>query len=133
MPELAEKMREIYENRPEFPRALEPEQALYDGFLNDADRVKCAAVRNAGGREIADFHPDFDDERLPELLVHYKARNFPRSLSEKEAESWRQYCQDRLNRQAQAYLEELSKVYERDEFVGEELKLYFEDVMAEDY
>lgn len=132
-PDFAEKMRTQYEERPEFPRAKEPEQALYEGFLDDADRIKCSAVRNANARDLADFHPDFNDERLPELLLHYKGREFPESLSERETEQWQKYRQEKLNRQAQGFLEELSKAYERDEFVGEELKLYFEDLLAEDY
>ncbi len=121
------------EARPEFPEALEPEQALYDGFLNDADRVKVAAVRNADANKLADFHPDFGDPRLPELLLHYKGRNFPESLSETEAARYEEYRRARLERQAPTFLEELQKNYERDEFVAEELKLYFENVFSSDY
>ena len=80
-PEFAERMRSEYEKRPEFPPAIEPEAALYDGFLNDTDRIKVAAVRNAESRNLADFHPEFIDERLPELLLHYKGRNYPECLS----------------------------------------------------
>ena len=132
-PEFAEKVRSEYENRPEFPPAIEPEAALYDGFLNDADRVKVAAVRNAGGQKLADFHPDFHDARLPELLLHYKGRNFPESLSESESSKWEEYRRARLSRLAPKFLEELQKLYEKDEFVAEELKLYFENVFASDY
>ena len=95
-PEFAEQIREEYENRPEFPLAVEPEAALYDGFLNDADRVKVSAVRNAEPSKLADFHPDFIDERLPELLLHYKGRNFPECLSEQELELYEKYRQTRL-------------------------------------
>lgn len=132
-PEFAEKVRSEYENRPEFPPAVEPEAALYDGFLNDADRVKVAAVRNADGQRLADFHPDFHDARLPELLLHYKGRNYPESLSESEAVEWENYRRARLSRLAPGFLNELQKVYEKDEFVAEELKLYFENVFASDY
>ena len=132
-PEFAEKVRSEYENRPEFPPAIEPEAALYDGFLNDADRVKVAAVRNADGQKLADFHPDFHDVRLPELLLHYKGRNFPESLSESESSKWEEYRRARLSRLAPKFLEELQKLYEKDEFVAEELKLYFENVFASDY
>ena len=132
-PEFAEKVRSEYENRPEFPPAIEPEAALYDGFLNDADRVKVAAVRNADGQKLADFHPDFHDARLPELLLHYKGRNFPESLSESESSKWEEYRRARLSRLAPKFLEELQKLYEKDEFVAEELKLYFENVFASDY
>lgn len=128
-PEFAEKIRSEYENRPEFPPAIEPEQALYDGFLNDADRVKVAAVRNAEPNELADFHPDFVDERLPELLLHYKGRNFPECLSETEALEWQKYKNARVMRLAPVFIEELKEKYSEDEFIGEELKLYFESLI----
>ena len=132
-PEFAEKMRSEIENRPEFPPAVEPEAALYDGFLNDRDRIKVEAVRNADGNKLADFHPDFIDERLPELLLHYKGRNFPQSLSESESVEWEEYRRARLERLAPKFLAELEKVYDGDEYIGEELKLYFENILAEDY
>ena len=132
-PEFAEQVRSEYENRPEFPPAIEPEAALYDGFLNDSDRVKVAAVRNADAVKLADFHPDFIDARLPELLLHYKGRNFLESLSESENTKWEEYRRARLSRLAPGFLDELQKVYEKDEFIAEELKLYFENVFASDY
>ena len=122
-PEFAEQMRSEYENRPEFPPAVEPEAAIYDGFLNDADRVKVSAVRNADADRLADFHPVFDDERLPELLLHYKGRNYPQSLSEAEMEKFEEYRRKRLERQAPKFLAELEKV--TDDFIKEELMLYF--------
>lgn len=128
-PEFAEKMRSDIENRPEFPPAVEPEAALYDGFINDADKIKVAAVRNADANKLADFHPDFHDSRLPELLLHYKGRNFPQSLSESESIKWEEYRKARLNRLAPKFLKELSEVYGKDEYIGEELKLYFESLM----
>lgn len=128
-PEFAEKIRSEYENRPEFPPAIEPEQALYDGFLNDADKVKVAAVRNAEPNKLADFHPDFIDERLPELLLHYKGRNFPECLSETEALEWQKYKNARIMRLAPVFIEELKEKYSEDEFIGEELKLYFESLV----
>ena len=126
-PEFAERMRSDYENRPEFPKAPEPEMALYDGFLNDRDRVKVAAVRNADANRLADFHPDFDDERLPELLLHYKGRNFPETLSEYENEKWEKYRRARLERQLPKFLEGLEMV--KDDFVKEELRLYLESLV----
>ncbi|MBP5512662.1 exodeoxyribonuclease I [Candidatus Saccharibacteria bacterium] len=132
-PEFAEQMRSEYENRPEFPPAIEPEAALYDGFLDNTDRIKVAAVRNADGNKLADFHPDFHDPRLPDLLLHYKGRNFPESLSEIESKKWEEYRRARLERMAPKFLESLKKIYTQDEFVAEELKLYFENVFALDY
>jgi exodeoxyribonuclease-1 len=127
-PEFAEQMRTKWENQPEFPPAEEPELALYDGFLNDRDRIKVAAVRNADANRLADFHPDFDDARLPELLLHYKGRNFPESLSESENEKWQAYRRARLQKQAEKFLKELEACQARDEFIAEELRLYFESL-----
>lgn len=125
-PEFAEQMREEYENRPEFPPAVEPETALYDGFLNDVDRAKVAAVRNAEPNKLADFQPDFIDERLPELLLHYKGRNFPETLSESEVEKYEEYRRTRLERQVPRFMAELEKV--QDDFIKDELLLYMQSL-----
>lgn len=126
-PEFAERMRTENEEKPEFPPAIEPEQAIYDGFLNDTDRVKVEEVRNAAADKLTDFHPEFDDARLPELLLHYKGRNFPQTLSESEAEQWEAYRHARLERQVPKFLEELPLV--QDDFLQEELKLYLESLV----
>ena len=113
--------------------AVEPEVALYDGFLNELDRVKMAAVRSAGSGKLADFHPEFHDERLPGLLLHYKGRNYPETLSESEAVQYETYRCERLEQQAPKFLAELERVYAQDEYIGEELKLYFESLFDTDY
>ena len=125
-PEFAEQMREEYENRPEFPPAVEPETALYDGFLNDTDRTKVAKVHDAKPNELADFHPNFIDERLPELLLHYKGRNFPEALSESETEKYEEYRRARLERQVPRFMAELEKI--QDDFVKDELLLYMQSL-----
>ena len=125
-PEFAEQMRSEYEESPEFPPAMEPEAALYDGFLNDADRVKVSAVRNAEPEKLVDFHPDFIDERLPELLLHYKGRNYPECLSESEMEAYEEDRTNRLEMQAPKFIEELATV--QDDFLKEELMLYLQSL-----
>lgn len=125
-PEFAEQMRTYYEQPVEFPAATEPEAALYDGFLGDQDRIKVSAVRAASEERLADFHPEFDDERLGELLLHYKGRNYPQALSEKEAEQYEKYRQERLKKQAPRFLKELEKI--EDEFLRNELILYMQSL-----
>ncbi len=126
-PEFAEQMRSEYGARPEFPKAVEPEAAIYEGFLNDSDRIKVAAVRNAGAMKLADFNPEFDDERLPELLLHYKGRNFAECLSESEMEKYEEYRKARLDRQMSRFVNELKLV--KDKFIRDELMLYAESLM----
>ena len=94
--------------------------------MNDADRVKVMAVRNAEPNKLADFHPEFDDERLSDLLLHYKGRNFPETLSESEMESYEKYRRERLKRLVPKFMEEIEKV--ADDFVKEELLLYLQSL-----
>ncbi len=125
-PEFAEKIRDLAESKPEFPEAAEPEAALYDGFLDDTDRIKVAAVRNADENKLADFHPDFHDPRLPELLLHYKGRNYPQSLSEQEMEKYEEYRHHRLKQQVPRFMEEIKRI--KDDFLKEELLLYLQSL-----
>jgi len=126
-PEFAEQVRTTQEERPEWPAAVDVESALYDGFLDDGDRVRCDAVRNASEKELADFDPEFSDERLGELLTHYKGRNFPRSLSESEAAAWEKYRVERVGRQSEKFLQELAEV--KDDYLREELQLWYQSLM----
>lgn len=121
---------------------FDAETALYDGFLEDSDRVRTATVRDADTAEkLADFHPNFADERLPELLLHYKAKNFPTSLTEPETEKWQQYRTSRLNRQSSFFLAEMQKfakdpeVAQNDEkqFLLQELYLWYQSLQDNDY
>jgi exodeoxyribonuclease-1 len=130
-PDFAEKIRSDIENRPDFPPAIDPESALYDSFLPDSDRIYCEAVRNATAKSLADFHPTFTDERLPELLIHYKARNYPKSLSKDEQTTWELYRLARLERQSENYLNTLTALAEKnaDPYVLEELYLWHQSLL----
>ena len=120
------------------PPTPDADAALYDGFLNDHDRRLCQVVRNNGREELADFHPDFNDERLPDLLLHYKARNYPDALSADETARWEQYRAQRLNAQAPQFLADLQTAQQdllahpsdRNEYLLEELSLWFQSLQA---
>lgn len=87
-PQFAENIRLLFESKDEFAKSADPEEQLYDSFVGDRDKIRIEAVRNATERDLADFHPAFDDERLTPLLLHYKARNFPSILSSDEEAAW---------------------------------------------
>jgi exodeoxyribonuclease-1 len=82
--------------REDFASSQDPEQQLYDGFIGDRDRRLCEQVRAADPAQLAQQQWPFDDERLPELLFRYRARNFPDTMSFEEQERWRIFCQQRL-------------------------------------
>lgn len=133
-PVFAENVRSAYESRPEFPRAEDPEAQLYDGFVTDADKLAIHKVRASDADNLADLHPNFVDERLEGLLLHYKARNYPTSLAEDEHQEWERWRSNRINRQLPSFnlrLQELSKsvVDENKQFVLQELQLWAESIL----
>lgn len=83
--------------REDFSVSQDPEQQLYDGFIGDRDRRLCEQVRSVDPAQLAQEQWPFDDERLPELLFRYRARNFPETLNSEEQERWRVFCQKRLS------------------------------------
>jgi exodeoxyribonuclease-1 len=91
-----DKVSAIY-GREDFSASRDPEQQLYDGFIGDRDRRLCEQVRTVDPGQLAQEQWPFDDERLPELLFRYRARNFPDTLSADEQERWRLFCQKRLS------------------------------------
>ena len=134
-PDFAEKLRTIFENKPAFKKLPDPEAQLYDGFLNDHDRLQVEAVRNADERELADFHPEFQDERLAPLLLHYKARSFPKSLTEDEMSRWEQWRRQRLSAQIPQFMADLQRLSsdpQADQFILQELQLWLESVVPSD-
>ena len=132
-PDFAEKLRTIFENKPAFKKLPDPEAQLYDGFLNDRDRIRVEAVRNADERELADFHPEFQDERLAPLLLHYKARNFPRSLSEDDLAQWEAWRAQRLQVQLPGFMTALHRLAptatDEQQFILQELQLWAESTL----
>ena len=90
------KLADVYASD-DFDALDDPEQQLYSGFIGDRDRRLCEQVRQASPQELASQEWLFSDERLPELLFRYRARNFPHSLNKAEHQRWRAFCWARLN------------------------------------
>ena len=91
-----DKLAAIYAQE-EFSSTTDPEQQLYDGFIGDRDRRLCEQVRLAEPAQLARQQWPFDDQRLPELLFRYRARNFPDTLNNQEQQRWKLFCQQRLS------------------------------------
>ena len=130
-PEFIEKMRSENEERAEFPPAVDPESALYDGFLDNVDKNSCSAVRRATLNDLADFHPNFHDHRLDGLLLHYKARNFEKSLTETEHKKWDEYCTKRIKSKQNEYIKAIQDLNAKnaDPFILEELQLWYQSLL----
>ena len=138
---IAKKALEVWE---EYSKSREIDEdvdgQLYAGFLNDKDKLLLPKIRHKSADELADYHPNFIDERLSELLLRYKARNYPSSLSDKEKDIWSEHVKTRLEKGAglspslENYFQSIQKLSadnsdERSQFLLEELKLYGESLI----
>ena len=100
-------------------------------------RFRIETVRQAGERELADFHPSFNDERLEPLLLHYKARNFPGSLAEDESIAWEKWRAARITASLPVFMKSLqslsASIKDQDkQFVLQELQLWAESILPSD-
>lgn len=75
-------------SRPLAEGPRDPDTALYAGFFSNADQRLMERVRNLSPQALAKAHFSFEDKRLPELLLRYRARNWPETLSKSEREQW---------------------------------------------
>lgn len=91
--DLPAKLTDVFSGE-SFPARDDPDEMLYDGFFDDDDKRLMVQVRNASAKELAGNWA-FRDERLPELLWRYRARNFPESLTTEEAAEWKVFCRER--------------------------------------
>ncbi len=116
---------------------------LYQGFVGDHDKQFMIDLRNRNASTIVDFHPEFNDDRLNKLILLYKARQFPKSLSHEEQAIWNEYInqrlvsgneKSRLTQYAQQ-IEDASKfsgLTKNQQYLLEELSLYAQSVVPYD-
>jgi len=136
-PHFAENIRGLFENKPEYKKSPDPESQLYDGFLNDADRLRVQTIAAADMATLSDLHPEFQDERLAPLLLHYKARNFPRSLSADEAAAWETWRAQRVQSQLPEFMKSMERLGKQNlsevqQFILQELQLWLENIAPVD-
>ena len=135
-PHFAENIHAAYQARPSFAASKDPEAQLYGGFLSDRDKLRVETVRNASERELADFHPEFRDERLAPLLLHYKARNFAKTLSQAELGEWEAWRAQRISQQLPGFMKSINQLAGSDDsdkqFLLQELQLWLESIAPSD-
>lgn len=83
----------------EFPEVeLDAEQTLYGGpFLGDEDRRRLQQLPALDPQALAALRPSFEDPRLADLLLRYRARNWPGSLNDADSAAWLAHCRARLH------------------------------------
>jgi exodeoxyribonuclease I len=79
------------------PAAPDVDEDLYGGFVGNDDRRTLQRLRGLGPTALADARPAFADGRLTELLLRYRARNFPDTLTAAEQQQWQEHRLHRLH------------------------------------
>jgi exodeoxyribonuclease-1 len=111
-PALAEKVRQVFvRERPS--ECIDPDAALYDGFIGDADKRLFDSVRGTPPHVLAIQTFQFRDPRLPALMLRYRARNWPDTLLPAEHLLWNDYRRQRL--QVDSGLSELTLAQSREQ------------------
>lgn len=145
-PSLVQKLIELYSSD-EFPADGDPDHMLYSGgFFGDADRALMEKVRLAEPEQLGSLDLPFQDPRLEEMLLRYKARNYPEALNDEEHQRWEEYRSHKLLNDANGGYLTIPKLYEelnrlaqqpslpdRDRLILEELAYYAESIYPLEY
>ncbi len=113
---------------------------LYDSFFANEDKSKLTMVRAADGESIGSLDVPFKDARLEALLPLYKARNYPKSMSDEDRVKWEQFREHKLLGGGQAsraakYFARLAELAKNPDLSGgqqyilEELQLYGQSIL----
>lgn len=115
---------------------------MYEGFFAPADKHAMSVVRAADPAELGALDLRFKDQRLEALLPLYKARNYPKYLTDEERTTWEKFRAQKLmtggsNSKLANYVARLQAVVAdggltgHQEYLIEELKLYAESIVPE--
>jgi len=102
--QIQEAVRAIYLSDGEKQPSKDADQALYDKFVDTADRRICNQIQTLSADEVSTFQPSFKDKNLTTLFLHFKGRNYPQLLSDSEAEDWFEIVQSRVQDGDNGYL-----------------------------
>jgi len=119
---------------------LEVDGQLYEGFLGNDDKSKTSVVRATNPEGLSDLNLNFKDGRLKLLLPLYKARNFPKYLSDQELADWESFRRRKLidNKTTDKFfarLQDITKtpgITPEQTYILEELNLYAQSVIPAD-
>lgn len=106
-PALREHLLQVFNTKKENiePAKEDVDLALYSGpFFSEQAKSQMAMIRESSAEHLTSLDLPWDDERLPEMLFRYRARNFSHTLTHSEQLRWRQFCQQRLTQGSQHHL-----------------------------
>lgn len=101
---LSEKLAAVFNGQTYAEQDDDPDLGIYSGgFFSDHDKHQMVKIRGISPELLAKSEFRFIDDRLPEMLFRYRARNYPETLDVEELQRWNEFCINRLTgRQAGA-------------------------------
>ncbi len=88
--EISDKLAQVFTRNQENTGRSDVDEALYQGFISKRDDARRIRVRELSPQMLATERFGFDDPRLAELLLRYRARNWPDSLNAEEQALWQE-------------------------------------------
>ncbi|ERP97534.1 exonuclease I [Marinobacter sp. ES-1] len=141
-PDLPARIAQAFDHQFDGSDLTDPDEQLYaGGFISNTDREKLNWLISEPVETLGEQEVRFEDERLPEMLFRYRARNYPATLDGAEMERWEQFRSQRLMspkkgwRSLEAYGLELQKLAadpelsDRNRQILEDLHLYGESII----
>ena len=92
---LADKLQQVFAATGFDNSGKDAEALLYESFIPNNDKWLMSSVVSANARVLSEQTFAFQDTRLIEMLLRYRARNFPDSLSSDERQEWLEYCREK--------------------------------------
>lgn len=94
--QIQSKLKALYEINTFVPEK-DPDHMLYSGgFFSPHDRHLMDKIRQFSADELIGLQLPFQDPRLEEMLLRYKARNYPYTLDSNEQQRWEEHRSQRL-------------------------------------
>ncbi|OOF44771.1 exodeoxyribonuclease I [Rodentibacter trehalosifermentans] len=98
--DIREKVTDIFTEERQFEPSDNVETELYNGFFSHADKNNMAILRQLPAEKLAEHGLAFEDKRIADLLFHYRARHFYKTLTRSEQLKWQKYRQRKLEQRA---------------------------------
>lgn len=80
-----------------FPSQSDPDLRLYDGFIPDSDRRLLTPFSEQPPSAWPTPWPNFEDQRIHDMLFRYQARNYHHTLDSNAVERWERHRWGSLN------------------------------------
>lgn len=96
--DLPTKVQQVHSNV-KFEPESNPDLNLYGGgFFSENDRRSMDSIRTASPLVLSSLGVSWEDTRISEMLLRYRARNWPATLSKDERRHWNEFRAEKIKK-----------------------------------